>query len=116
MAVRTGAGTGVIVSLVVFVLTTVFLLVLTIVFYAGKQKELEARTAAEAALDKYVLPAQRNADLYKGFEASAPRGSSVAQYLNQRYDDLLGYVGAQPNASLETVKQDFARYQMKEGD
>lgn len=54
MAVRTGAGTGVIVSLVVFVLTTVFLLVLTIVFYAGKTKEAEARAAADQALAKYV--------------------------------------------------------------
>jgi len=117
MAVRTGAGTGVIVSLVVFVLTTVFLLVLTIVFYAGKTKELENKATADNLLKTYIDPAQRNADQYKSLEAAAKsRNMSVAQFLNQRYDDLLGYVGSQPNATLETVKQDFARFQMKEGD
>ena len=36
MAIRSSSGTGVVVSLVVFVLCTVFLLILSIVFYAGK--------------------------------------------------------------------------------
>ena len=116
MAVRTGAGTGVIVSLVVFVLTTVFLLVLTIVFYAGKTKEIEARAAAEDALKKYVLPAQRNTDLYKNFEASAKGNTSVAQYLNQRNEELLNFIGAQPNSNMEAVKQEFARFNLKDTD
>ena len=38
MAVRSGAGTGVVVSLVVFILTTFFLLILTIVFYSKQTK------------------------------------------------------------------------------
>jgi hypothetical protein len=117
MAVRTGAGTGVIVSLVVFVLTTVFLLVLTIVFYAGKTKETEAKVAADQALATYINTQQRNADQYKNFEAAAKeQRKSVAAYLNQRYDDVLGFVGAQPNAPLDSVKQEFARFNLKEGE
>ncbi len=116
MAVRTGAGTGVIVSLVVFVLTTVFLLVLTIVFYAGKTKESEARAAADQALAKYVSPSQRNADQYKNFEASAKGNITVAQYLNQRNEELLNFIGAQPNANMDAVKQEFSRFNLKDTD
>jgi hypothetical protein len=117
MAVRTGAGTGVIVSLVVFVLTTVFLLVLTIVFYAGKTKETEAKVAAEQSLATYIANNQRNADIYKNFESAArERRMSVAQYLNQRYEDALAFFGNQPNATLDTIRQDFSRFSIKEGD
>ena len=48
MAIRSGAGTGVIVSLVVFVLATVFLLVLSIVFYVGNREQIETVEKAEA--------------------------------------------------------------------
>ena len=41
MATRVSSGTGVVVSLVVFVLCTVFLLVLTIVFYSGQTKAMD---------------------------------------------------------------------------
>lgn len=116
MAVRTGAGTGVIVSLVVFVLTTVFLLVLTIVFYAGKTKEAEARAAADQALAKYVSPSQRNNDMYKNFEAMAKGSTTVAQVLNQRNEELLNFIGAQPNATMEAVKQEFSRFNLKDTD
>ena len=56
MAVRSGAGTGVVVSLVVFILTTFFLLVLTIVFYSGQSKAEVAQADAEKQLSVYVKP------------------------------------------------------------
>ncbi len=71
MAVRSEAGTGVIVSLVVFVLTTVFLLILTIVFYAGQTGADEERAKAQTSLAKYVRPNQRNTDFIKQVEAKA---------------------------------------------
>lgn len=117
MAVRTGAGTGVIVSLVVFVLTTVFLLVLTIMFYAGKTREIESRVSAETVRKDFVADAQINADQYKALVAEAKnRRVSVAQYLNMRYDDLVGFVGAQPNANIDAVRQEFSRFQLRDND
>ena len=68
MAVRSEAGTGVIVSLVVFVLTTIFLLILTIVFYAGKTEALEKEDQAQAQLTKYVRKTERNRDDIKNIE------------------------------------------------
>lgn len=93
MAVRSGAGTGVIVALVVTVLTSIFLLVLTIVFYAGLTEARESLAKSDDALSVYITPTQRNADVYKTAEAEAKRNrQSVAQYLQERYESLLEYV------------------------
>ncbi len=50
MVTRSTTGTGVVVSLVVFVLCTVFLLMLTIVFYTGQTKAVEERREADTTL------------------------------------------------------------------
>jgi hypothetical protein len=109
MAVRSGAGTGVIVSLVVFVLATVFLLVLTIVFYAGKTDALDQKARAENALTRYATSQQRSMDRYKNFEQAAGR-QSVTAYLNARFEDLMRYVDGSPDTSLERLKADFDRF------
>ncbi len=117
MAVRSGAGTGVVVSLVVFVLTTVFLLVLTIVFYAGKTKEMEAKAAAEVALGNYVRSNERSSDSFKAFESTAKdQRQSVAGYLNTRYVDLMNFLGSEPTTGLDGLKTNLARFKMKDGD
>ncbi len=51
MAIRSNAGTGVIVSLVVFVLATVFLLVLSIVFYASGREQAEQVVSLNNSFD-----------------------------------------------------------------
>ena len=113
MAVRSGAGTGVIVSLVVFVLTTVFLLVLTIVFYAGKTKEMEAKAAAEQSLGTYVRSNERSSDTFKAYEAAAKdRRMSVAGYLTGRYDELMALVGGEPSATIESLRADLKRFKL----
>jgi hypothetical protein len=109
MAVRSGAGTGVIVSLVVFVLATVFLLVLTIVFYAGQTDALDQAARAEKDLAKYVTAQQRNMDQYKNFEQAAGR-QSVAAYLNGRFEDLMAYVDGSPGTSMQKLQADFERF------
>ena len=65
MALRSGAGTGVIVSLVVFILTSVILLVFNIVFYAGQNKERNEKEEAQDALKVYVNSQERNSDRFK---------------------------------------------------
>jgi biopolymer transport protein ExbB/TolQ len=115
MAVRSGAGTGVVVSLVVFVITTVFLLVLTIVFYAGRAEALEERANAESALSRYVQPAQRNQDLFRGFEAAASeRNQSVAQYLHNRIENIMRYVDGDGSTRLENLQGRLTRFGVDE--
>lgn len=111
MAVRSGAGTGVVVSLVVFVLTTVFLLVLTIMFYAGRTEAEEKEAKAIAAMEQYVRTAERNQDLFRGFEAAAgARNESVANYLHKRYQALMEYVDGDSSATLERVQGRLSRF------
>lgn len=117
MAVRSGAGTGVVVSLVVFVLTTVFLLVLTIVFYAGKNKELEAKANAEASLATYIRSTERSDDNFKAFEAAAKdRRQSVVGYMSSRYGEAMAYLGGDPRTGLDGVRAEFNRFGFKETD
>lgn len=109
MAVRSGSGTGVIVSLVVFVIITVCLLVLTIVFYSGQTDAREAASSAEAALARYVQPAQRNNDQFKRLEASAG-SQSVSMHLINRYEELMSFVDGNPKADLPGVQARAQNY------
>ena len=112
MAVRTGAGTGVVVALVVFVIATVGLLVMTIAFYVGKSKEAEERVKAEQALAVWVNPQQRGNDTFKGFEAAAKaERQSVAGYLSGRYDALMGYTAGDPTTyTIDSLKTELGNY------
>lgn len=108
MAARIGAGTGVIVSLVVFVLTTIFLLVLTIVFYAGQTKAKEGDAAAKKALSQYVAAAEMNSDWLKAAQDRAQRvNSSVIRYVQDERDKGMGYLVGNPNEALDVAEQDL---------
>ena len=109
MAVRSGAGTGVIVSLVVFVFVTLFLLVLTIVFYSDRTDARQAQADAESALAKYVQPAQRNNDMFKRIEASAGR-QSVSMHLVNQYEELMAFVDGNPKTDLPGLQARAERY------
>ena len=65
MAMRSGSGVGVLVALIVFVISTVALLVLTIVFYAGKADAIEQESMARTDLDEFITREQRNRDSTK---------------------------------------------------
>jgi predicted nuclease with TOPRIM domain len=111
MATRTGTGTGVVVSLVVFVLCTVFLLVLTIVFYSGQAKAAQGQDAAEDTLSRYVSREQRNREAIKAIEArvNPARGESVVRHLQEQYQELMGYVSGNPTATMVSLQGEFER-------
>lgn len=108
MATRSGAGTGVIVALVVFVLTTLCLLVLTLVFYADKTKSLDQASQAREDLARYVTSEQRGREEVKALEdASSGARTSVTGYMLQRWDDLGSMVGGTRGASLAQLRTDL---------
>jgi len=109
MAIRSGAGTGVIVSLVVFVLTTVFLLVLSIVFYTGKVDQTEATEKAKLDLDAFITSEEQNLDSFQQILASAKSNRvSVAEYLNSDLETLKVIVSGAPDTSTEFVRTHFS--------
>ncbi len=111
MATRSTAGTGVVVSLVVFVMCTVFLLVLTIVFYSGQSKAQEGFRTSDATLTRYVSKEQRNRESIKVVYAKVNpnRGESVVRYLQEQQEDIMQYVAGNRTARLESVKDQFKR-------
>ena len=105
MAIRSGAGTGVIVSLVVFVLTTVFLLVLSIVFYTGKVEQTDATDKAKKDLSTFITSEEQNLDSFQRIVASAKAGRmSVAGYLNSDLESLRVLVSGSPDTSTKNIR------------
>ena len=111
MATRSTAGTGVVVSLVVFVLCTVFLLVLTIVFYTGQTKAEQDFQKSNATLTRYVSKDLRNLQSIKAIldEVKISRGDSVVRFLQLKQEDIMQYVAGNRTASLNSVKDQFKR-------
>ncbi len=119
MAIRSSSGTGVVVSLVVFVLCTVFLLILSIVFYAGKSDAQQTAAEVKGTLARYVSADLHNRDQIKAIlgDINPAQGESVVRYLLKQRGDVMGYLSGNPDAELETVKGDFSRiYAVSEDD
>jgi hypothetical protein len=105
MAVRSTAGTGVIVSLVVFVITTVALLILTIVFYSGKVDAEEARDEAIAEMERFITVQQRNQDVFQRYIATAEqRRESVAMHMHRQRESIMRYVDGDGAATLDRLR------------
>ncbi len=105
MALRTNAGTGVLVALVVFILVSVFLLVLSIVIYGRYSTERDSLLEANNALGVYVNPAMRNNDAVKQIELAAKSNrQTVSEYLQTKSNDLMNYVDGDPNTTLDGLK------------
>ena len=101
MATRAGAGTGMLVSLVVFVVATVALLVVSIVLFTGKSKAEDAEKAAQATLAQVITTEERNRDAVRAMlgDATSNRQSLYAA-MAQQASDVATFVAGNPGASL----------------
>ena len=109
MAIRSGAGTGVIVSLVVFVLATVFLLVLSIVFYVGNREQIETVRNAESMLQVYATSRERSDDYVIKFVALAGAANqSVTGYLNDQLEQRNRMLTGNPSETIERLQIQFS--------
>lgn len=111
MAVRTGAGTGVVVSLVVFILISVLLLVFTVAFSGARSAAQQERDDANRALEQFILPAQRQQDVFQRYVAAAESSrESVAMHMHSRIENIMRYLDGNPGATLEGVQGRLVRY------
>lgn len=106
MAVRSGAGTGVVASLVIFVILTIALLIFTIIFYVGKTEALESAAAARADLDRFVREQERNDERVRALVQEAGT-RSVTGHLTHRYDELARWVSGTTPKSLTELKTEM---------
>jgi len=109
MANRSGAGTGVIVALVVFVITTVCLLVLSIVFYSQKTDALNEEAQAVKDLERFVTREQRGREEIKAVEGAATGANqSVVVFLTNQLADLTAMVSGNRTATMSQIRTDLA--------
>ena len=108
MAIRSSAGTGVIVSLVVFVLATVFLLVLSIVLYASNREQTELVKNAENNLNAYATSRERSSDQLQTVVAlSKDRNQSVTSYLTEEIKERNNLITGNPSSSMEEIRNEL---------
>ena len=103
MAIRTSAGTGVIISLVVFVLLTVLLAVLSILL-CGRLREAQLSVDnADRTLSEYASASERNSDWMDQLKGRTGR-ESVTGLLYAEGNELKTLIGGSPNESIESLR------------
>ena len=115
MATRSGSGTGVIVSLVVFVFTTLMLMVMSIVFYSGQTKALQAQKEAENNLNEFVDRREQSAEWVKAAKGFADqRNVSVVGYIANDRQRSMGMLTGDPMMAPDTAQQTLSGYGVTE--
>jgi hypothetical protein len=107
MAIRSNAGTGVIVSLVVFVLATVFLLVLSIVFYASGRAQEEEVTKLSQSFAVFASKDERESLNDNLVPKAKSSNQSVFSYLKNELDERNQILTGNKNAELEEITSAF---------
>lgn len=108
MAIRSSAGTGVIVSLVVFILISIFLLVMSILFYSGKSDAIEQSKTMSAQLDEFARQRERNGETFQSVKDAAKKDrKSVLGYVLDQHNSMKAWVDGNPNSTLESIKRRF---------
>src|SRR5690606_29130 len=115
MAARSGAGTGVVVSLVVFIICTVALLVFTIVFYARANEAMEGESRARQDLEAIADAQVRQRDDVQAMRAEAGSRSLLTHMLNQR-QQLLSKVTGNPDTRVDQVANEFRAFGVGENE
>ena len=104
MAIRSTAGTGVVVALVVFIILSAALLATTIIFYSQRGKAVEEKNTADNQLNKLATNSERSGDSFQAIEGRSGR-ESVFGYLDGQHDQLMAYVGR--DMEINDLKQAF---------
>ena len=104
MAIRTSAGTGVIVSLVVFILLTVALAVLSILMWGRLREAQTSVDNADRTLSEYATSAERTSEWMDQLQSRSGRASVVGM-LNTENGDLKRLVGGSPSESIDSLRE-----------
>jgi archaellum component FlaC len=108
MAIRSNAGTGVTVALVVFILISIFLLVTTILFYSGKNAEMDKAKDMAVQLDQFAKPSERSGDSFNTVQDAAKKErKSVLGYVTEQNNAMKSWISGNQNDSLEAMKRRF---------
>jgi uncharacterized phage infection (PIP) family protein YhgE len=87
MAIRSSAGSGVTISLIVFVLLTVLLIAASILLWGRYETEKKTAADATAALNRYATKAERASDWLGQLDAASGR-DTILKAFNDRHTAL----------------------------
>ena len=103
MAIRTSAGTGVVVSLVVFILLAIGLAVVSILLWGRLREAQQSVDNADRTLSEYATAAERTSPWMDQLQNSSGR-ESVVGLLNNENATLKRLVGGSPSESVESLQ------------
>ena len=87
MAIRSSAGSGVTISLIVFVLLTVLLIAASILLWGRYETEKKTAADATAALNRYASKAERASDWHRLIDEASGR-DTILKAFNDRHTAL----------------------------
>ncbi|HJN79329.1 MAG TPA: hypothetical protein QF455_00510, partial [Phycisphaerales bacterium] len=99
MAIRSSAGSGVVVSLVVFVLLTILLLAGSIVLWGDFKEARDNAIQKETDLEKYATKADRGSDWLAPLENARGR-DSILKFLHEQNRELRQFAVGSPDGTL----------------
>jgi regulator of replication initiation timing len=104
MARSSGAGTGVIVALVVSVVCNLGLLTITFMMYSGKAEALENEARTLADMNAFVTSAERTDAFERVMDAAKAERKSLYSLLESRRQAVSSFVAGNPNAGLADMQ------------
>ncbi len=105
MARSSGAGTGVIVALVVSVVCNFGLLTITFMLYKGKNDAIEEKVKVEARIADFATPSEANSEAFKRvFDAAKTDRKSLFAYLDARREAIATFVTGNRTAGLSEMQ------------
>ena len=104
MARSSGAGTGVVVALVVSVVCNLGLLTITFMMYSGKAEALENEAKTLADMNAFVTTGERNDAFQRDLDAAKAERKSLYSLLQARRQGVASFVSGNPNATLPEMQ------------
>ena len=108
MARGSGAGTGVIVALVVSVVCNVGLLTITFMMYSGKAEALENEAKARAEMTQFIKPSDRTNEFDRQMDAARSKQKSLHAYLQEQSGEVAAFVTGNPKADLTEMRSSLS--------
>lgn len=113
MARGSGAGTGVIVALVVSVVCNVGLLTITFMMYTGKAEALENEAQVRADLSGFVASSEKTEAFERLMDAAKGDRKSLYRLLDDRRADIAKFVTGNPSSGIAEMRSNLG---LAEGD
>ena len=104
MARGSGAGTGVIVALVVSVVCNVGLLTITFMMYSGKTEALEAEAQLKAEMSAFVAPGEDDDAFDRIMDSAKESRQSLYSLLEERRGDVASFITGNASAGVAEMR------------